>query len=728
MLDLPPSFSQVNPKTLELTKAYDFYNTLLKVDYNEFVSAHRDDHGNELIVYITQPEISQDPKNDIRYKEELYVVFAKNDNHIPLVFSRRPDFPEVPHLNAMPLEYPRCLCIYEEPYESLKHNWRSISFIQRIREWLSLTSRGELHQDDQPLEPFMINIEGRLILPSDYSPTKEIFLTKTNDYSGLITIVGSHSPNDLNGFLVCDLILKPQVHHIIRYAPKTLFDLNELLVNFISDVFKPWLRKNLDLLNNSNFENRIVLLLTIPKLRDEQDQNPSLERIGFLIGESLIEVCKILKLVGEAGNQLGWLPFDNFDENDLKEIRVAPLSIYTGFNPQQASVFNGIFDKPETEKKMGLIGCGALGSQLFMNLIRSGYYKWNLIDNDILLPHNLARHTLHSYDVGSSKAEALAFVSNTLLGVNDISWLQENYLTPKDVKVLDESLGEVDILLDVSASIPVARKLSHDITVKSRIVSIFLNPKGTDLVILAEPSDRSIRLSELEASYYKLVIDTERLHSHIAKDSEDVRYSSSCRDLSAIIEQDNISILAGIGSKFIKKIGGMPNSKIGIWSVQESGEIITITEDGEGFLAIKENDWNFKLSESAIKKLAKLRTQKLPKETGGILLGFVDFNDSTTYIIDTIPSPSDSREYPNAYYRGIKGIHEKLENIYNWTYGNITYIGEWHSHPVGCSLNMSDDDKTLFKWIEEHMSPLGYPPLMIILGDNADFKIHNQLI
>ncbi len=732
LIDLPQGFTEVNPEELDLEKSLDFYKTLLKTDYSNFKSSHKDDLGNEIVVYSTEPEIDQNPKIDIRYQEELYVIFPKRDEIIPLVFSRRPDFPEVSHLNAMATEYPRCLCIYEEPYESLKHSWTSFTFIERIRQWLSLTSRDELHQDDQPLEPFLMNNQGRLILPADYDESKELFLEVKNQYKERVTILGSHQAIGKTSFLLFNYKLKPIVHNVVRYSPENLHELSVLLkdtgTDFIREVLKPWLRECLDLKSKSNFRSRLVLLLSIPKLRNEKDDNPIIERIAFVFLNGLIDICKEINLVAEAGGELGFVLFSQkYDLERVKSIGVAPLSVYAGLTPKKASLYNGIFDDTRIEQTIGMIGCGALGSQLFMNLVRSGYYKWKLIDHDVLLPHNLARHSLNSSSLGESKAESIGSMASALLNVATITSLQENYLKTNKQDELNKLISSSDLILDVSASVPVARKLSSDEEVQSRVVSVFMNPKGTDLVVLAEPTDRSIRLTELEARYYKLIIENEKLHRHIVEENANIRYSASCRDLSAILEQDNFSILSGIASKFLKQIQAQRGSGISIWQVLTNGEIQTTQIKGERYISIHQNDWNFKIAESVIRNLEKSRLNKLPKETGGILLGFIDFKDSTTYVIETINSPEDSQEYPAAYYRGIDGVKKKLENIYQWTHGHINYLGEWHSHPKGHSLNMSDDDKILFKWIKEHMSPLGYPPLMIIAGDGSNFKVHNRV-
>lgn len=54
-----------------------------------------------------------------------------------------------------------------------------------------------------------------------------------------------------------------------------------------------------------------------------------------------------------------------------------------------------------------LVGCGALGSEVAHLLAQEGIEQFTLIDGDILLPENVARHRCDLSDVGRSKAEAI---------------------------------------------------------------------------------------------------------------------------------------------------------------------------------------------------------------------------------------------------------------------------------------------------------------------------------
>jgi hypothetical protein len=58
-------------------------------------------------------------------------------------------------------------------------------------------------------------------------------------------------------------------------------------------------------------------------------------------------------------------------------------------------------------KKVGLVGCGSLGSKIAASVARCGVGAFVLVDDDILKPGNLARHELDGAALGAHKVEAL---------------------------------------------------------------------------------------------------------------------------------------------------------------------------------------------------------------------------------------------------------------------------------------------------------------------------------
>jgi proteasome lid subunit RPN8/RPN11 len=119
-----------------------------------------------------------------------------------------------------------------------------------------------------------------------------------------------------------------------------------------------------------------------------------------------------------------------------------------------------------------------------------------------------------------------------------------------------------------------------------------------------------------------------------------------------------------------------------------------------------------------LRRVSALRAERLPNETGGVFIGAFDLERKIAYIVDTVPSPPDSTEWPVLYIRGCRGLPERLQQIDQMTVGMLQYVGEWHSHPDG-STSPSTEDRKVFKWLSEHMRMDGLPPMMAIVGEGG---------
>lgn len=50
---------------------------------------------------------------------------------------------------------------------------------------------------------------------------------------------------------------------------------------------------------------------------------------------------------------------------------------------------------------------------------------------------------------------------------------------------------------------------------------------------------------------------------------------------------------------------------------------------------------------------------------------------------------------------------------------HLTYIGEWHTHPMGMHNAPSSDDDDLLDWIAERRELFVMPGIMLIMGENG---------
>lgn len=113
-----------------------------------------------------------------------------------------------------------------------------------------------------------------------------------------------------------------------------------------------------------------------------------------------------------------------------------------------------------------------------------------------------------------------------------------------------------------------------------------------------------------------------------------------------------------------------------------------------------------------------LREEALPNETGGILLGYYDFNVNSVVVVAGMPPPGDSKHSRTGFERGILGVKESVEAAAIRTAGIVGYIGEWHSHPPGHSTDPSRDDLIQLTHLALGMADDGLPAVQIIIGEN----------
>jgi integrative and conjugative element protein (TIGR02256 family) len=252
-----------------------------------------------------------------------------------------------------------------------------------------------------------------------------------------------------------------------------------------------------------------------------------------------------------------------------------------------------------------------------------------------------------------------------------------------------------------------------------------VNPKGNDLVILAEDKRRRYRLDFLEMQYYRNLFYESKLHNHLQFDQlQKIRYNrNSCREITNRINQTDVSLLSSIAAKTIKSHTESGQAAIKIWSIDsDTFEVSSYSFEPTRWIRKNVDDWKIYVDLWLVAKMKEFRKSKLPNETGGSLIGSFDTERKIIYICDTMFAPSDSIEKRTSFERGSKGLLDEYRKYETIVDGQLFYIGEWHSHPDYCSVNPSNDDVNLYKFLYENLSKQGFPVVMGILGEN-DCKI-----
>jgi integrative and conjugative element protein (TIGR02256 family) len=241
--------------------------------------------------------------------------------------------------------------------------------------------------------------------------------------------------------------------------------------------------------------------------------------------------------------------------------------------------------------------------------------------------------------------------------------------------------------------------------------------------LTAEDRKRHFRLDWLEMLHYRAVLNESNLRHSLRARNGRLRYGNSCRDVSTQLSQDDTAIAAAIAGKAIKRLIKDDEASVSIYQGAPNGEIKLFTPKISSLRSVKLYDWTIRFDDELHKQLITRRKARLPNETGGILLGHFDTHNRICSIIDMIPSPPDSVEWPTSYIRGSNGLLQKVEAVEAQTLGQIGYVGEWHSHPDRASVMPSEEDLKAYSWLIAHMNLETLPAIMLIVGDRRQFSL-----
>jgi integrative and conjugative element protein (TIGR02256 family) len=604
--------------------------------------------------------------------------------------------------------------------------WVPSGFIQQIQNWLNRAAIEKLHEEGQALEPFVLSNPFYLILPPFFEATKtqEINIYYIYDAPHLTFIYGPDIKMPQSEYVTIGFKTPVVQHGIIRYTPDNLerlshifleinFDLDSEIINVLKKMY-------LNEESKKMLNKKALFIISVPLSRLKSNTIERIDNYAFITTDKTLNDIGIE--YGIFGNPIDSVIKDTGiligkqNIGDLAKINIYQMRVQYFLDSKSASFNSGV---SVFSSKIVAIGVGALGSQIINNMVRSGFGHWTLIDEDIFLPHNAARHLLNSHNVGYAKARVCKEALNsTVIEPLIDEAICSNILKPDNTnekKILEQS----HLIFDFSASIAVSRYLAKNDGF-ARSLSAYLTPDGRNLVVAVEDDKRNIRLDWLEMLHYREVINNQALFDSLNTPAYH-RYGNSCRDISVQLPQDDFAIWSGFTSKRIRELVVKQEASLDIF-YRDEYDIKHIAIEMYNTIVFKLSDWNILFDEYLINKMSEFRKRSLPNETGGVLLGNFDTENEICYIIDFIPSLPDSEELPVSFLRGCEGLSDKIKDIEIRTLGQVRYIGEWHSHPNNYSTSPSDADLATFAWLHNIMGKDCLPAIMIIIGENNEMS------
>lgn len=723
-----PSSGLCNPQATALVDFLDHYADSVA----SFVEARRQGDA-ELVVISIRTGRPQNPFYPIQHVEKVGVLFREKD-FSPLVFVLRDDFPDTEHQLIFPEGYPACICIDDRPWEEARITWTAADLVNRIFLWFRRAGVGDLHDARQPLDPNLLPsafsfVVADSILTSDSS--EDLIAECKQDTVFRVRCLSENLNIHNAGGPICIVTYQVPSERMqrMRYIPHSLGQLKEMLadrgIDLYGDLsarFKKWLPEGMSVAWRLNSQLAIIVKMPIVSPSNKQEQGDDLRAFVTMnpVGEIAVGLGVALKpLGGEEASNVGYVPNTgqpNIDYQTVDPIKLVSAEVHLEFERSLATKLAGRneFDT----RKVVLVGAGAIGSHLANCLVREGRFCWTILDNDLVLPHNLARHTALNNGVCFCKAEVLAAYLNSTLAdkATKAEWINKKLLAgDKQDEVVTEALNGADLIIDATASVLAMHSLSDHET-QARRFSAFFNPSGEASILMAEPVNRKLSLRDLEAQYLGLILRTERLAEHL-KSPETIAYTGACRAITNRIPESRVSILSGLVANGMSKAADRSNAVISIWSLAPNGRVTFNSVTPKPVSRFNADGWTITIDSGLTKRIHAMRKDRLPNETGGILLGCVDIPNKLIHLVDASSAPPDSKEKRNSFKRGRKGVQELIESVANRTMDQVRYVGEWHSHPPNVPGQPSFVDLRQLDWLAAVMNMDSMPALMLIVAD-----------
>lgn len=693
---------------------------------------HLDDGNPTLECLIVDVECDDVPgKNPIgiQYRERLALCVPDDPKRLIDVLALRKNFPVLMHQNQGIPGAPASLCLYFEPPEVVMRTWTPQAFLRRIQWWLEKSARNEIHPTDQPVEHLFFASKYELVLPWNLdalkaNPDQRFIVVRQNERpdGGFTCFLVPVAPNATQEKVAkhIEMVLPPIIHGFIERDPATLGQLADLLARRDVDLIGP-LRTALQTgigeagAAVSRNDQGTVILLQIPIRRTADAEPDRVAHRAFFIPGSPLELgvaCGAL-LVHEKRyfqDLMNQQPSTAWRDEPL-----LPMEVLQQNDGAAARRQSGITEEGPTSV---LIGAGSLGGALLNLWGRSGWGRWTTIDKDHIKPHNLSRHAAYAQHIGETKATVAAELhAAAMLGATEITPIVADACNLEHDEVA-QALTNADLIVDASTTLEYPRAISA-IDDMPRHFSVFITPNGDAAVLLAEDAKRSHRLRTLEAQYYRALIEQDWGKIHLAGYTGTFWSGASCRDISVVMPYSRIMGQASTLAEQVQFASTSEDALIRIWQREPTCgavEVRDVPVMAEQRLELE--DLGLYIDDGVLQQLRQLRQQGFPNETGGVLLGYYDFNVEAVVVAKGLPAPPDSKASSTSFERGIEGLAEAVKDASERTAGMVRYIGEWHSHPPGHSASPSRDDLVQLIHLTLGMADDGLPAVQLIVGED----------
>lgn len=129
------------------------------------------------------------------------------------------------------------------------------------------------------------------------------------------------------------------------------------------------------------------------------------------------------------------------------------------------------------------------------------------------------------------------------------------------------------------------------------------------------------------------------------------------------------------------------------------------------------------IENDALSEMLDEARTRYPSETGGLLAGYFSVDNEDVVVTNvTRPGPR-ALHLPMTYRPDYAHDEETIGAIYDSSHGMITYLGDWHSHPLGSGSLSWRDRRALRNIVRNRGNDLQHP-VMLIVADAPEWVSH----
>jgi integrative and conjugative element protein (TIGR02256 family) len=386
------------------------------------------------------------------------------------------------------------------------------------------------------------------------------------------------------------------------------------------------------------------------------------------------------------------------------------------------------------DKRIVVLGCGALGSHVALFLAQAGARLLVLRDNGIVKPGILVRQLFDDDDIGRPKATALATRLKRLRPEIEVIPKTGDVSTAM-VKEEDWTDG-CDFVIDCTASLAVQMRLEQlrrtaDIPVISMMIS---GDADRGIVGVSHREHTGGPLDVYLRTKVKLCKNLAFAPFTSAFFPEKDRTAlfqpePGCSDPTFIGSGADVASLSGAMLNLASMEIGKPTGSAAAFLVVEPSRLTSESAD-VGRVAFSwqpdticldsHKGYEVRLSagawldmQASVEKSRRLKGDQA--ETGGLLYGKRDDILKILWVTEAGGPPPDSKSSPEMFLCGIEGAEKAFAERVQRYGGTVKCLGTWHTHPVSRPLPSLTDVRGVAQILtESSLSPT--KTLLLIVG------------